>query len=279
MAAIHILFGDSAAINFKAAYNIYTGQIKDTQAHGLTFSSNATLLSCVDRFAIGPVFEMDIPTGFFDRINWIGEFLDEGLEPGMTYDDVDACLERISDFYKKLSWIENEQEVVIWHGHNVVEHIGACMVSSLLPDCILYEVDLHELKYQLFEDTDPERIAACDPEDLAKMFDHIAPVSPLKRAFWENEWQSLVAEKGNLRIWSSGGVHAVKSDYFDDAILKSCTAEPREASCVIADVLEDSHCETGEDFLNLRLKKLIEKGELSFSGTTDSYKNYRVFKI
>lgn len=279
MAAIHILFGDSAAINFKAAYNIYKEQVKDAKAHGQTFLANATLLNCVDRFAIGPVFEMDIPSGFFDRINWIGEFLDEALEPGMTYDDVDACLERISDFYKKLSWIENEQEVVIWHGHNVLEHIGACMVSSLLPECALYEVDLHELKYQLFEDTDPERIAECDPEDLAKLFDHIAPVSALKRAFWESEWQSLVAEKGNLRIWSAGGVHAVKSDYFDAEILAKCNSEPKEACQVIAGILEDPHCETGEDFLNLRLKKLIEKGELNFMGTTDSYKNYSVFKI
>ena len=279
MAAIHILFGDSAAINFKAAFNIYTEQVKDAEAHGQTFLANATLLNCVDRFAIGPVFEMDIPSGFFDRINWIGEFLDETLEPGRSYDDVDACLERISDFYKKLSWIEDGQEVVVWHGHNVLEHIGACMVSSLLPECVLYEVDLHELKYQLFEDTDPERIAACDPEDLAKLFDHIAPVSDLKRAFWENEWQNLVAEKGNLRIWSAGGVHPVKSDYFDAEILAQCTDEPKSASWVIAGVLEDPHCEAGEDFLNLRLKKLIEKGELNFTGTTDSYKNYSVFKI
>lgn len=279
MAAIHILFGDSAAGNFKAAYNIYNAQVKEAEARGQAFLDNATMLNCVDRFAIGPVFEMDIPSGFFDRINWIGEFLDEALEPDMTYDDVDTCLEQISDFYKKLSWIENEQEVVVWHGHNVHEHIGVCMVSSLLPDCVLYEVDLHELKYQLFEDTDPERIAECSPEDLAKMFDHIAPVSPLKRAFWENEWQSLVAEKGNLRIWSAGGVHAVKSDYFDNEILNRCSTDPKEAAWVIAGVLEDPHCEAGEDFLNLRLKKLIEKGELSFTGTTNSYKNYSVYKV
>ena len=279
MAAIHILFGDSAAGNFKAAFNIYTAQAKNAKSQGQAFLSNATLLNCIDPFAIGPVFEMDIPTGFFDRINWIGEFLDEGLEPGMSYDDVDACLERISDFYKKLSWIEEGQEVVIWHGHNVIEHIGACMVSSLLPDCQLYEVDLHELKYQLFKNTEPEGVGACDAEDLSKLFDHIALVSPLKRAFWEKEWQDLVCEKGNLRIWSAGGVHPVKSDYFDEKLLGACGANPICAKDLIARVLEDPHCETGEKFLNLRLKKMIDKGELSFSGTTDSYRNYSVFKI
>lgn len=278
MAAIHILFGDSAARNFKAAYNIYNEQLTEKQPTCQPFIDHATLLNCIDRFAIGPVFEMDIPTGFFDRINWIGEFLDEMIEPGMSYDDVDACLERISDFYKKLSWIENDQEVVIWHGHNVVERIGSCMVSSLLPDCKLYEVDLHELKYQELKNLSTKRIGECPPEELAKLFEHITPVSDLKRAFWDNEWQTLVQEKGNLRIWAAGGVHAVKSDYFDEDLMTHCETVPVLAVKLVEKILENPQCEAGADFLNMRLRKLIEKGELNYIGTTDALVNFSVYK-
>ena len=279
MAAIHIAFGDSAAGNLKAAFKIGVEKNWESATEHIDFTSCAALLNCSDRFAIGPVYEMDLPAGFFDRINWIGDFLEDCIEPGMTLDDVDDLLERISDFYKKLAWVENDCNVVLWHGQNVSEWMGTRLVASLLPECQLFEVDLNQMSSAVqweHAGYKPNWIAECSPEWLATLFNHIKPVSDETKAVWAQEWDALIQTSQMLRVWTEKGLESVEIDYFDKPLIDLCGETPKKASRVIGELLASGICEAGEDFLALRLKRLVENGKLQAEGSLASIREYAV---
>lgn len=280
MAAIHIAFGDSAAGNLKAALKIIANKPGQPCEHCLECALNAVVLSCSDQFSIGPIFEMDLPSGFFDRVNWMGDFLEDCLEPDMTLDDVDDLLEKISDFYKKLAWIENEQNVVIWHGKNVIDQIGVRLLANLLPDCQLYEIDLENaVLCSKFEKYSHQTLATYDPEFLEKLLDFVQPISEETKQHWSNEWENLVKAKGLLRIWSGSAIETVEIDYFDEALLRHCSEFPRSAAKVIADVLAEGVCETGENFLYLRLRQMAKTYQIVGEGDLESFKEFHVMQL
>lgn len=279
MAAIHIAFGDSAAGNLKAAFKIGVDKNWESGTEHIDFTSCAALLNCSDRFAIGPVYEMDLPEGFFDRINWIGDFLEACMEPEMTLDDVDDRLEKISDFYKKLAWVENDCNVVLWHGQNVSEWMGTRLVASLLPECQLFEVDLQKMDSAVqWEQAGhkPNRLAECSPEWLASLFNHIKPVSADTKSAWAREWDALIQTPETLRVWTENGLESVEMDYFDRLLMDHCNETPKMASRIIGELLATGICDAGEDFLALRLKHLIESGKLQAEGSLSSIREYTV---
>lgn len=280
MTAMHIAFGDSAAGNVKAALKIYAQQNPATSEAVQEFADHAVVLSCADQFSIGPIYEMDMPIGFFNRINWIGEFLEETLEPGMTFDDVDDHLERISDFYKKLAWIENDHKVVLWYGNNVIEQIGARLVSALLPDCELYGV---ELASDMAEAFSPEQaincIAECPTATLMTLLNTIKPLDASIRSVWKEEWKKLVHSQGQLRVWREGAIESVSEDYFDETLMQMCTEQYGAAYEIIGKVMSTELCEVCEGFLSLRLKKILEQGQLIARGDVSFMKGLEIAKM
>lgn len=279
MTAIHIAFGDSAAGNVKAALKIYALENPSPAESLEDFVNHAGLLSCSDQFSIGPVYEMDLPMGFYDRINWIGSFLEETMEPGMTLDDVDDRLERISDFYKKLAWIENDHKVIVWYGQNVIEQIGIRLVSALLPNCELYGIALdgNQLKTQGVV-PEPRCIAECPTALLMEMLSEIRLIDPELRQQWKIEWQQLIQTKGNLRIWENAQIRSVAENYFDMQILANCEETFKPAAEVIGHVLSGDDCEVCCGFLNLRVKQLVETGMLKARGDVSFMRGLQLAK-
>ncbi len=280
MTAMHIAFGDSAAGNVKAALKIYAQQNPTTGEVSKDFVDHAGVLSCADQFSIGPIFEMDMPIGFFNRINWIGDFLEETLEPGMTFDDVDDHLERISDFYKKLAWIENDHKVVLWYGNNVIEQIGARLVSALLPECELYGVELDSNNIDASSaDLPISCIAECPTATLMSLLDAIKPLDTAMRSQWKEEWKQLVHSEGQLRIWREGEIESVSENYFDEALLQMCSEQYGPAYEIIGRVMETELCEVCEGFLSLRLKKILERGQLIARGDVSFMKGLEIARL
>lgn len=279
MTAMHIAFGDSAAGNVKAALKIYGQHALENNQPVNTLLENAALLPCSDRFSIGPVFEMDLPMGFYERISWIGNFLEETLEPEMSLDDVDDMLERISDFYKKLAWIENNHNVVLWHSPNVTEQIGIRLVSALLPNCQLFEVpfNLSEKHIEKLA-VKPTCIGECPTEILTELCNYIQPVEQAKRDLWLTEWQTLMQTEGLLRIWNGTDVQTVSEEYFDAALIEKCNEQFQSALRIVGEVLAEGVCEACCDYLTLRLRQLIKTGVLKVEGDLTSIRTYKIAK-
>lgn len=267
MAAIHIAFGESAARNLKAALKTYAQQFWQGDENHLEFTLGATVLTCSDEFAIGPIYEMDLPSGFYARLSWLGKFYEETFRPEQTLDDVDDALEWISDFYKKLAWIENDRKVILWHGDNVIDQMGIRIVSSLLPDCNLYEVKL-EGKADL---------KAYSSDELLEYIKVITPVSDTRRCDWSNDWSNLIQTRGTLRIWSGSDIKTVTSDYFDNRLIECCTESPQNAVEVIDKLQEDMVCEAGDAYLGYRLRRLVESGAIVAKGPLVHYSSYTVW--
>lgn len=274
MAAIHIAFGESAAGILKAALKLYAQQFWQNGEDYLEFSLGATVLTCTDEFAIGPVYEMDLPSGFYARLSWLGRFYEETFEPEKTLDDVDDALERISDFYKKLAWIEGDRQVVLWHGENVVDQMGIRILSSLLPECHLYHVPLEEsLKQLSFKD------GQWDLEAVVHKIACIEKVEHSTQKKWANEWEKLIQSRGTLRVFLEDKIVTVPSDYYDKLLVDYTTSSARPALELIDEVLEEYVCEAGKAYLGHRIRRLVESGRLIAKGPLTHYRDFIIWKL
>lgn len=267
MAAIHIAFGGSSARDLKAALKTYAQQFWQGNEDSLEFTLGATVLTCSDEFAIGPINDMDLPSGFYARLSWLGKFYEETFKPEQTLDDVDDALEWISDFYKKLAWIENDRKVVLWHGDNVIDQMGIRIVSSLLPECNLFEVKL--------EGASKSGLYTC--ESLLGYMNKISPVSDHQRSTWIDEWNQLIQTEETLRIWSDQNIQSVSLDYFDAQLISCCGSEPQKAEEIFFKVHQKVICEAGNAFLGYRLRRLVEAGVLAAKGPLVHFSQYTIW--
>lgn len=273
MAAIHIVFGASAAANLRTALNTYAQKYwQEGEAH-LEYILGATVLNCTDCYAIGPVYEMDLPSGFYARLSWIGKYLEDNLLEDETLDDVDDILERISDFYKKLAWIEPGRKVVLWHGQNVTEQMGVRCLSTLIPEVNFYEVNLNDALEEL-----PWHVGECSEKQLVPLISEIKAISSETLTTWRSDWEGLLQNRGVLRLWNEFKVETVRPDYFDGLLMMICKNEPVLADQVVESIMNEYICEAGAAYLTHRLRRLVEAHVLRAKGHLNSQKSFWVWK-
>lgn len=262
MAAIHIVFGETAGLVLKAALTQYAQYHWQEDDGTLAYVLNARVLSCSDRFAIGPVFEMDIPSGFFNRLDWIGQFLESAVGPEGDLDEVDDELESISDFYKRLAWIEPERPVVLWYGNNIVEQFGIRAIAGLLPEHDMYGVDLCEIKQHVAADEEACCLSDFTVEQLRVALQYIQPVSSNVKKELHSDWQRIVSEEGKLRKWEDGAIASITECYYDDVLLGLASQEALPAARLLGEALLKTPHGIGIAYLSHRLKALLETEKL-----------------
>lgn len=276
MAAIHIAFGAKAAANLRTALNIYAQKYWQEGESYLEFTLGATVLNCTDRYAIGPVYEMDLPSGFYARLSWMGKFLEDNLLENETIDEVDDILEYISDFYKKLAWVEDERKVVLWHGQNVTEQMGIRCLSTLIPEVEFYEVNVDLMQNT---QTPPMSVGECTVEELTAQIHQIKPIERGVLANWRADWEKLLQNRGTLRLWNETSIETVRADYFDGLLMMSCSSEMIEAKHIVAGIMEEYICEAGEDYLMHRLRRLVEANALRAKGALNHADGFLVSRL
>lgn len=259
MAAIHIVFGETAGLVLKAALTQYAQYHWQEDEGTLSYVLNAGVLSCQDRFAIGPVFEMDIPSGFFSRLDWIGQYLEAAVGPEGDLDEVDDELESISDFYKRLAWIEPERPVVLWYGSNIIEQFGVRAIAGLLPEHKLYGVDLCSVKSLVSADEDACCLGDFTVEQLRVAVQYIEPVSQEMQATWFDQWQKIVSDEGQLRRWDGSTIQTVPEAYYDEVLLAISQEEAIPAARLLGEALLRTPHGIDIAYLSHRLKSLLDR--------------------
>lgn len=263
MAAIHIVFGETAGLVLKAALTQYAQYHWQEDDGTLSYVLNAGVLSCQDRFAIGPVFEMDIPSGFFNRLDWIGQYLEAAVGPEGDLDEVDEELECISDFYKRLAWIEAERPIVLWYGNNIIEQFGVRAIAGLLPEHQLYGVDLCSIKSLVSADEDACCLGDFTVEQLRVALQYIEPVNEVAKLNWHKDWQRIVSEEGELRRWDGGHIETVPEAYYDEVLLSIAGEEALPAARLLGEALLRTPHGIDIAYLSHRLKSLLDRSLLS----------------
>ncbi|WP_433954593.1 DUF3658 domain-containing protein [Bacillus safensis] len=116
--------------------------------------------------------------------------------------------------------------------------------------------------------------------------EHIHTVTKEERERLQNEWLSLAKENHTLRIWKKGQTISVPEDEFDAYLVKMAKrlhqSAPEEEYIVtprlIGEVIGHLDQYTGDDFIEYRLKTLIDQGIFDMKGKRTSMRYYS-FKL
>ncbi|WP_369899632.1 DUF1835 domain-containing protein [Bacillus manliponensis] len=265
---IHILFGDSAAGCLK--HMLSEGDIREE--HVISFS---------DAFSIGPIQKLETEDGQNLRQQWLARHLNaEDLYFEEEY------LPAFQRSMRELQSIPEEMPITIWKADNAHEHIGLCFVLAQLKGRKNVQV-IHTSKAnnKLFsKEYNILATGELPPEKLAVMYETYKSSSLLEgtvRSELEKEWQELSKHTEILRIWEENRVVAVNENYFDAFIIECAErVDAKDNFCksarIIGEVLGHLEQYIGDDFLEYRLRTLIEKGIFKSEGSLKAMRYYSV---
>ncbi|MEH7352949.1 DUF1835 domain-containing protein [Neobacillus drentensis] len=271
---IHILFGPSPAGSLRAAF----------KENGI--DKNEQIISFWDRFSIGPVWRLDEEAGKEARFDWMKNVIN---------DEYGEFQEYKQSFQKTIDQILSIPEglpITIWTADNAHEQIGLRFGLHLLKernnDIILINttkafselLKKRNVQYTVLHsgEISPDKLQIIYDRGQGKVLtDH-------DKEDYEKEWLSISDNRETLRIWRNGRIVSVPEDYFDPFIIQKAKKLHREqktkdfmkSARLIGEVLGHLDQYVGDEFLEYRLRKLIEKEVFDVEGSLIAMRYYSV---
>ncbi|MCY7609251.1 DUF1835 domain-containing protein [Bacillus safensis] len=272
---IHIIFGAAAAGSLKQAIR----EMKQKQIDDV--------IAFDDIYSIGPLLHLHEHEGQANRIEWLRNVMSNefGYFEDMV-NDQHRMLQQIKE-------IKAGSRILIWTGSNAHEQIGLRYAVYLLKEkrVELSVINITTAFDQLFNTNTRRMILRHSGEIASEKFkilyeskSHIHPVTKEERERLQNEWVSLAKENHTLRIWQKGQVIIVPEDEFDAYLVKMAKrlhqSAPEEEYIVtprlIGEVIGHLDQYIGDDFIEYRLKTLIDQGMFDMKGKRTSMRYYSI---
>ncbi|MGI1831494.1 DUF1835 domain-containing protein [Bacillus safensis] len=272
---IHIVFGASAAGSLKQALiEMKRNRFEEV----ITFD---------DTYSIGPLWQLHNREGQANRIEWLRNVMSNEFG---YFDDM------VNDQHRMLQQIKEIKagsRILIWAGSNAHEQIGLQYAVYLLKEksIELSVINTTTAFDQLFNTNtrrmDIRHSGEITSEKLKVLYrskEHIHTVSTEERERLQNEWLSFAKENHTLRIWKKGQAISVPEDEFDAYLVKMAKrvhqSEPEEEFIktprLIGEVIGHLDQYIGDDFIEYRLKTLIDKGIFDMKGKRTSMRYYSI---
>ncbi|KPV58485.1 hypothetical protein QJ48_16185, partial [Paenibacillus sp. A3] len=109
------------------------------------------------------------------------------------------------------------------------------------------------------------------------------PLAPWARERLIQDWRRLVEEAGLLRIYENGTLRTADESYFDETIVQSVRTLQAEAQgwvkieLLIGEILVHAlDCPISHSWIEYRLRRLIERGILIYTGSLEVMHDYAV---
>ncbi|PTA83455.1 hypothetical protein C9414_16480 [Bacillus sp. Nf3] len=272
---IHIIFGAAAAGSLKQAIR----EMKQKQIDDV--------IAFDDIYSIGPLLHLHEHEGQANRIEWLRNVMSNEFG---YFDDM------VNDQHRMLQQIKEIKagsRILIWTGSNAHEQIGLRYAVYLLKEksIELSVINITTAFDQLFNTNTRRMILRHSGEIASEKFkilyeskEHIHPVTKEERERLQNEWLSLAKENHTLRIWQKGQVISVPEDEFDAYLVKMAKrlhqSAPEEEYIVtprlIGEVIGHLDQYIGDDFIEYRLKTLIDQGMFDMRGKRTSMRYYSI---
>ncbi|KAB2336367.1 DUF1835 domain-containing protein [Cytobacillus depressus] len=276
---IHILFGDYPAGSLRVALK-ELGKYKLEQ-----------IISFRDMFSIGPVRKLHEKSGQEARLKWTKIALN---------DENDDFPDFQQKFYKAINQIYSipkDVPITLWVADNAHEQTGLRYVLHLLKNKTndIKVVNTTKMYAEHCKRPNIEytvlQSGELSPEKLQVIYEQsklTSTLSTLKRKQLEEEWLALAESQETLRIWSKGRIKSVKEDHYDQYMIKMAKKlqaerehehEPGDfmkSARLIGEVLGHLDQYVGDEFLEYRLRKLIEKGDFEMEGSLKAMRFYSV---
>ncbi|OYN67427.1 DUF1835 domain-containing protein [Bacillus safensis] len=272
---IHIVFGAAAAGSLKQALiEMQRNRFEEV----ITFD---------DTYSIGPLWQLHNREGQANRIEWLRNVMSNEFG---HFDDM------VNDQHKMLQQIKEIKagsRILIWAGSNAHEQIGLRYAVYLLKEksIELSVINTTTAFDQLFNTNtrrmDIRHSGEITSEKLKVLYrskQHIHTVSTEERERLQNEWLSFAKENHTLRIWKKGQTISVPEDEFDAYLVKMAKrlhqSAPEEEYIVtprlIGEVIGHLDQYIGDDFIEYRLKKLIDQEIFDMKGKLTSMRYYSI---
>ncbi|MBR0622311.1 DUF1835 domain-containing protein [Bacillus sp. RP12] len=272
---IHIVFGAAPAGSLKQALR----EMKQDQVNNI--------IAFDDIYSIGPLLHLHEHEGQEKRIEWLRNVISNefGYFDDMV-NDQHRMLQQIKD-------IKDGTRILIWTGSNAHEQIGLRYAIYLLKEKNIELTLLNTTTAfdQLFNTNtrrmDIRHAGEITTEKLKVLYrckEHIHAVSKEEREKLQNEWLSFAKENHTLRIWQKGQTISVPEDEFDAYLVKMAKrlhqSEPEEEYIVtprlIGEVIGHLDQYIGDDFIEYRIKTLIDQGIFDMIGRRTSMRYYSI---
>lgn len=268
---VHIAFGDSPAGCLKHMLS----QADLRQEHVISFS---------DAFSIGPIHQLELQSGQAARQQWLSRNLN-------SYDLYfeEEYLPRFLETMEQLQSIPKDIPITIWKADNAHEHIGLYFtLAQLKEQNNIRVINTSEAHKELFsKDYSIRATGELPPEKLAVIREKYGK-GPLltknARKELEKEWETFSETTDVLRIWKDNKVLSVQEDYLDSFMIECATKLELEktedtfykSARLVGEVLGNGEQYIGDDFIEYRLRTLIQQGVFEMEGTLKSMRYYSV---
>lgn len=272
MDMVHILFGESQAGGLKVA-------LKEM---GLYEKEKVIFFS--DQFSIGPVWRLHEEAGKKARFHW--------MKNVTKFEDFDLYKQRFKKTVHQILSIPEGVPITIWTADNAHEQTGLRYVLFLLKkrknDFSLINTTKvfrefyrkKEVKYTALHSGE------IPPEKLHLIYEqgHAQALTESDREELEKVWLVLSNHQDQLRLWRNRKIQHVQEDYFDSFIInkakklhsKQESKDFMKSARLIGEVFGHLDQYVGDEFLEYRLRKLIEKGIFEVQGSLKAMRYYSV---
>ncbi|MBE3570179.1 MAG: DUF1835 domain-containing protein [Bacillales bacterium] len=272
---VHILFGDSPAGSLKVV-------LKDLGVY-----KEENVISFGEVFSVGPIRQLHEESGKKARFDWIkNNFSDK-------YCEFFEYKQKFQRTIHQIKSIPEGKSIAIWIAENSHEQTGLRYVLHLLKgkNHEIKVINTTKMYAEHFNRPDSKYVVLhtgeIPPEKLQVIYEQSkqkAPLSQLERERFEQEWLSLSENGEALRIWRNGRILSVPEDYYDQYIInrakklhsKQKTNDFMKSARLIGEVLGHLEQYVGDEFLEYRLRRLIEKGVFEMKGSLEAMRYYSV---
>lgn len=246
------------------------------------------IIAVYDNFAVGPLRKLHDENGRITRFEWLKTNL-QGFK-----DEFDEIAEGVQRALMQINSIPNEVPIHIWVSENAHEQTGLLFALYLLRGNMnnITIINTAKLYGELFKSKSKKYIPSFSGEIIPEEFKEIYKYGQVKCGFlteverhqFENLWNSLSENGGTLRLWENGEIKSVSEDYYDEFITemaKKVMGKRKKkvfvpALRIIGEVYGRIEQYVGDDFLEYRLRKLIEKGVFEYEGSLEAMRSYSV---
>lgn len=284
---IHIVFGDSTAGSLRVAF------------HDTPYKETDEVLVLPDILSIGPVKGLHTKEGIQARFQWLKDRFQDAIN------ERDAYMFGMMEAIERIKAIPSYQDIVIWTGNNAHEQAGLRLVLALLKDkwntifilntfTAFHEIHIYPA---LAEENYPKTSNELSPDELLLFYEQcdLRPLRQTKREALCKEGWNMLLEEGHsmlsnepylIRTWEDNELwHNTDIDCDDDLIItcaKKMHAEGEEtsgfikAARVIGEVCGHMEQYRGDEWIEYRLRYLIEQGIFEYEGDLKAMRLYQV---
>ncbi|MDB5206521.1 MAG: hypothetical protein JWR72_1596 [Flavisolibacter sp.] len=265
---IHIVFQQADIDVLKKAF-----ELDETMA--------GDIVEIKDDYAVGPIQNIYETEGYQQRREWWKGLLD--YSPYNSDGLMEMVDDRMAVHQLKRSLDEDEKlEVWIWMGQNQHDVCGYYWLISQLKEYSgrIYVLYLNNLPFindkgSIFYPTTLHQIL---PKEFLKAKKLCRKVTSSEFEIDPDEWKKLMEENAAIRILEGGKKIASKQeDFYDTDILTNLTKEAQRGAKAMHNILGKMKIKTGDVFLLLRMKALMEEGKVEIIG--EPSKGWKEFEV